>query len=92
VTKAPCLAEDWFVQEALEQGLDKNPHLPLLSENPSDALRMCFRMARWMRASAILSGNHDEAKKIDSMATLRCLETVEEFIRMAASMFNEVKA
>lgn len=91
MTRECSLQEQWFVRDALEKGLDKHPHLSLLSDDPDEALRMCYRMSREIRVSHIMAGRFDEAKKVTNEAVLEALETFDALIRMASLKRDEVE-
>lgn len=73
----PCLAENWFVEDSMEDGTSDHPLLHYF--HPTDkeqALREVYRMSRDLRIKRFFSGKIKEAKETSDKASLEVFETI----------------
>jgi len=84
----PCLAENWFVEDSMEDGTADHPLLHIF--HPTDkelALREVYRMSCDLRAKRVLMGKIKEARETSNKAALEVMEILAVLSDMASTNF-----
>ena len=84
----PCLAENWFVEDSMEDGTADHPLLRFF--HPTDkelALRDVYRISRDLRAKRVLMGKIKEAGETSNKAALEVMEILAALSTMGAANF-----
>ena len=82
----PCLAENWFVEDSMEDGTVNHPLLWLF--HPTDkeqALREVYRESRDLRVKYVFMGQIEKARTTTNTAALELMETISVLIAMGTT-------
>lgn len=74
VMRKPCLAEEWFVEDAVEKGM------------PEADARDCYNLSRAIRIEHILAGRLDLARKTSDFAYVETMETITSLVVLGAAV------
>lgn len=84
----PCLAENWFVEDSMEDGTADHPLLQYFYPTDKEqALREVYRISRDLRVKRLFSGKIKEAKETSDKAALELMETIAVLIGMGTTNF-----
>lgn len=73
----PCMAENWFVEDSMENNLCDHRLLYLFGDTKENALRQVYRMSRAIRCKHIMMNHIPYARTIENDYVLRFLEFIE---------------
>ena len=82
----PCLAENWFVEDSMEDGTADHPLLQYF--HPTDkeqALREVYRMSRDLRVNYVFMGKIEKARATTNTAALELMETFAVLLAMGTT-------
>jgi hypothetical protein len=87
----PCLAENWFVEDSMENGLCDHRLLYLFGDTKEKALRQVYRMSRAIRCKHVKANRIDYAKTIDNDHALRFIGSIEVLNLMSIDVYSRSK-
>lgn len=99
--RSPCLAEQWFVEDAIRdiQGLCpmcrtefETRWLRLFGPTNEQALSNIYRQSRAIRVGAVMDNRLGHAARTDNWSALGLLQTIDAMIRMSADVLMQQRA